>query len=218
MKQVPYSLKKQIIYSMKNANYIINGVLAVAVIVLFILHFSGGKRNQLSSNDSFGGDSINQSLLPIAYIRTDSLLNNYKLFKDLTEASMKELENHRLDINQRKQRLEKEFMDFQRKIQLNAFITQERVNQEGTRLEKTRDDLERYAAQIEQSLSEKQIRMQQQLQDSVLSGLKVFNTPQKYQIIFSNIGTDNFYYVNDAYDITREVVEFLNARYTPAKN
>jgi outer membrane protein len=190
----------------------------VAVIVLFILHFSGGKRNQLSSGDSFSnGDSIHQSLLPVAYIRTDSLLNNYKLFKDLNEASMKELENHRLDINQRRQRFEKEVQDFQQKVQLNAFITQERVNQEGARLEKLKNDLERYAAQIEQSMAEKQGRMQQQLQDSVLSGLKVFNTPQKYQIIFSNIGTDNFYYVNDAYDITKEVVEFLNARYTPAK-
>lgn len=202
---------------MKNTNYIINGILAVAVIVLFILHFSGGKRNQLNNNGSPGGDSIRQSLLPVAYIRTDSLLNNYKLFKDLNEASMNELENHRLDINQRKQRFEKEVQDFQQKVQLNAFITQERMNQEGARLEKTRNDLERYAAQIEQNLSEKQMHMQQQLQDSVLSGLKLFNAPQKYQIIFSNIGTDNFYYVDDAYDITKEVVDFLNARYTPAK-
>ncbi|MDR1633182.1 MAG: OmpH family outer membrane protein [Dysgonamonadaceae bacterium] len=202
---------------MKNANYIINGILVVAVIVLFILHFSEGKSNQLNNNGSLGGDSIHQSLLPIAYIRTDSLLNNYKLFKDLNEASMKELENHRLDINQRKQRFEKDVQDFQQKVQLNAFITQERMNQEGSRLEKTRNDLERYAAQIEQSLSEKQMLMQQQLQDSVLSGLKLFNTPQKYQIIFSNIGTDNFYYVDNVYDITKEVVDFLNARYTPAK-
>jgi outer membrane protein len=202
---------------MKNVNYIINGILAVAVIVLFILHFSGEKSNQLSHSVSNGGDSIYQSLLPVAYIRTDSLLNNYKLFTDLNEASMKELENHRLDINQRRQRFEKEVQDFQQKVQLNAFITQERMNQEGARLEKTRNDLEKYAAQIEQSLSEKQMRMQQQLQDSVLFGLKVFNKPQKYQIIFSNIGTDNFYYVDDAYDITKEVVEFLNARYTPTK-
>ena len=202
---------------MKNAHYIINGILAVAVIVLFILHFSGGKRNQLNNNSLSEGDSIRQSLLPVAYIRTDSLLNNYMLFKDLNEASMNELENHRLDINQRKQRFEKEVRDFQQKVQLNAFITQERMNQEGARLEKTRNDLERYAAQIEQSLSEKQMHMQQQLQDSVLSGLKLFNVPQKYQIIFSNIGTDNFYYIDDAYDITKEVVDFLNARYTPTK-
>lgn len=202
---------------MKNINYIINGILAVAVVVLFILHFSEGNSSQSSSCGFFDGDSIHKSLLPVAYIRTDSLLRNYKLFNDLNEASMKELENHRLDINQRKLKFEKDVQDFQQKVQLNAFITQERMNQEGARLEKTRDDLEKHAAQIEQNLSEKQMLMQQQLQDSVLSGLKLFNTPQKYQIIFSNIGTDNFYYVNDAYDITKEIVEFLNLRYTPAK-
>jgi outer membrane protein len=199
---------------MKNVNYIINGVLAVAVVVLFILHFSSGKSSPLNNYSSFDGDSIHQSLLPVAYIRTDSLLNNYKLFKELNESSIKELENHRLDINQRKQKFEREVQDFQQKVQLNAYITQDRANQEGARLEKMRADLERYAAQIEQSLSEKQMQMQQQLQDSVLSGLKLFNTPQKYQIIFSNIGTDNFYYVDDAYDITQQVVDFLNARYT----
>ncbi|MDR0769059.1 MAG: OmpH family outer membrane protein [Dysgonamonadaceae bacterium] len=163
------------------------------------------------------GDSTYQSVLPVAYIRTDSLLKNYGFFNDLNEASMKELENHRLDINQRKLKFEKEVQDFQQKVRLNAFITQDRMNQESSRLEKTRDELERYAAQIEQNLSEKQMRMQQQLQDSVIEGLKLFNTPQKYQIIFSNIGTDNFYYVNDTYDITKEVVDFLNARYTPVE-
>jgi outer membrane protein len=202
---------------MKNTNYIINGILAVAVIVLFMLHFSEKKGGQTGDSGAPSSDSINKSLLPVAYIRTDSLLNNYKLFRDLNEASIKELENHRLDINQRKQKFEKEVQSFQQKVQLNAFLTQERMNQEGARLEKTRNDLERHAAQIEQNLSEKQLLMQQQLQDSVLSGLKRFNTPQKYQLIFSNIGTDNFYYVDEMYDITAEVVEFLNTRYTPAK-
>jgi len=202
---------------MKNVNYIINGILAVAVIVLFILHFSGGKSNRSNNYNLFEGDSINKSLLPIAYIRTDSLLANYKLFQDLNEASMKDMENHQLDLNQRKQRFEKDVQDFQQKVQLNAFITQERMNQEGARLEKTRSDLEKYAAQIQQSLADKNAQMQRQLQDSVLNGLKSFNTPQKYQIIFSNIGTDNFYYIDDAYDITKEVTDYLNARYTPAK-
>ena len=199
---------------MKNVNYIINGILAVAVIVLFILHFSGGKGNRSNSYNSVEGDSINKSLLPVAYIRTDSLLANYKLFQDLNEASMKDMENHQLDLNQRKQRFEKDVQDFQQKVQLNAFITTERQNQEVARLEKTRSDLERYAAQIQQSLADKNAQMQKQLQDSVLNGLRSFNKPQKYQIIFSNIGTDNFYYIDDAYDITREVTDFLNARYT----
>ena len=200
---------------MKNVNYIINGILAVAVIVLFILHFSGGKSNHPNSYNSLKGDSINNSLLPVAYIRTDSLLANYKLYTNLSEANMKEIENRKLDINQRKQRFEKDVQDFQQKVQLNAFITQERQNQEAARLQKAQNDLENYAAQVQQTLADKSEQMQKQLQDSVLNGLKLFNTPQRYQIIFSNIGTDNFYYIDDKYDITREVTDFLNARYTP---
>ena len=199
---------------MKNVNYIINGILAVAVIVLFILHFSGRRSNQISSRNFFKSDSTN-ALLPMAYIRTDSLLANYKLFQTLNEASMKDMENHQLDLNQRKQKFERDVQDFQQKVQQNIFLTQERMNQEGARLEKTRSDLENYAAQIQQNLADKNTQMQKQLQDSVINGIKMFNNPQKYQIIFSNIGTDNFYYIEDAYDITKEVTDFLNARYTP---
>ena len=199
---------------MKNVNYIINGILAVAVIVLFILHFSGRRSNQVNSRNFFKSDSTN-ALLPIAYIRTDSLLANYKLFQTLNEASMKDMENHQLDLNQRKQKFEKDVQDFQQKVQANVFLTQERMNQEGARLEKTRSDLENYAAQIQQNITDKNTQMQKQLQDSVTNGIKAFNNPQKYQIIFSNIGTDNFYYIEDAYDITKEVTDFLNARYTP---
>ena len=199
---------------MKNVNYIINGILAVAVIVLFILYFSGRNGNQSSNHNLFKSDSTN-TLLPIAYIRTDSLLANYKLFQNLNEASMKDMENHQLDLNQRKQKFERDVQDFQQKVQQNIFLTQERMQQEGARLEKTRTDLENYAARIQQNLADKNMQMQRQLQDSVLNGLKSFNDPQKYQIIFSNIGTDNFYYIDDAYDITKEVTDFLNARYTP---
>ena len=198
---------------MKNVNYIINGILAVAVIVLFILHFSGRKGTQSSNHNLFKSDSTN-ALLPIAYIRTDSLLANYKLFQVLNEASMKDMENHQLDLNQRKQKFEKDAQDFQQKVQQNIFLTQERINQEGSRLEKMRTDLENYAAQIQQNLADKNAQMQRQLQDSVINGLKAFNNPQKYQMIFSNIGTDNFYYIDDAYDITKDVIDFLNARYT----
>ena len=59
--------------------------------------------------------------------------------------------------------------------------------------------------------------MNQQLQDTIVSALKVFNNPQKYQLILSNVGTDNIVYADDSYDITKEIIEFLNARYVPSK-
>jgi outer membrane protein len=201
---------------MKN-NYIINGILAVAVIVLFVLQFTGKKTD--TKNDTVGGIVTDSSVfhLPIAYIRTDSLMVNYKFFNDLNDAIIKKMESQKLVINQRTQKLQKEFVEFQQKAQMTAFISAERQQQEQNRLLGQQQDLENYAAQAEKELALEQMKMNQQLQDTIVAALKIFNTPQKYQFILSNVGTDNIVYADDSYDITKEVIEFLNARYVPSK-
>lgn len=201
---------------MKN-NYIISGILTVAVIVLFVLQFTGKKTD---TKNNVAVETITDSTnfhLPIAYIRTDSLMANYKFFNDLNESIIKKMENQKLIINQRTQKLQKEFLEFQQKAQMNAFISAERQQQEQSRLLGQQQDLENYAAQAERELALEQMKMNQQLQDTIVAALKVFNNPQKYQLILSNVGTDNILYADDSYDITKEIIEFLNIRYVPSK-
>jgi len=200
---------------MKNSNYIINGILVVAIIVLFILHFTGtGAKVKHPETDEIAADST-EYRLPIAYIRTDSLLASYKYFIDLNEASIKKIEDKKLDINRRMEKFRKEALDFQQKAQMNAFISQERQMQEQNRLAKMQQDLENYAAQVDKELTQEQENMRQQLTDTIVTSLKLFNIPKKYHLILSNAGTDNILYADDLYDITGEIIEFLNDRYVP---
>jgi len=203
---------------MKNSNYIINGILIVAVIVLFVLHFTGKKGDaKLLETVGITNDSTS-ARLPIAYIRTDSLLLKYKFSIDLNNALLKKVEDRRLSINQKADTWNKAVNDFQQKAQMNAFISQERQAQEQDKLIKQKQDLDNLASQADKELSVEQMNMIQQVTDTIISSLKAFNTPKKYQLILSNAGTDNILYAaDDSYDITNEVVEFLNARYVPAK-
>lgn len=85
---------------MKNINYVINGVLAVAVVILFIMQFSDKKESTVTKTFASGeGDSIN--LLPIAYVNVDSLLLNYNYFKDLNEQLLKKRKIHVLTLPSR---------------------------------------------------------------------------------------------------------------------
>jgi len=202
---------------MKNSNYIINGILAVAIIVLFILFFTGRKTNMNPLESSGTASDSTGYHLPIAYIRTDSLLANYKFSNDLNEAGIRKIEDKRLTIKQRDDKLKKEVTDFYQKAQMNAFISQDRQMQEQNRLAAQQQELENYVKQAEQEISIEQSKMIQQLQDTVAVALKAFNTPKKYQIILSNAGTDNILYADDIYDITKEFTDFLNARYVPSK-
>jgi len=202
---------------MKNSNYIINGILLVAVIVLFILQFTGRKSDMKQTEMAGTAADSTGYHLPIAYIRTDSLLANYKYATDLNEALMKKMEDKKLIINQRSERFKKDVADFQQKAQMNAFITRERQDQEQNRLAGLQQDLQNYVAQVDQEMALEQNKMTQQLTDSIVSVLKIFNTPKKYQLILSNVATDNIFYADESYDITKEFIDYLNARYVPAK-
>ena len=109
---------------MKNINYVINGVLAVAVIILFVMQFSSKKESTVAPAFTTEGDSTN--LLPVAYVNVDSLLSNYNYSKDLNERILKMQEDYRLDMTQRSNALRTELNDFQRKYEANAFLTTER--------------------------------------------------------------------------------------------
>ena len=142
---------------MKNINYVINGVLAVAVIILFVMQFSSKKESTVAPAFTTEGDSTN--LLPVAYVNVDSLLSNYNYSKDLNERILKMQEDYRLDMTQRSNALRTELNDFQRKYEANAFLTTERAQQAGHRLQKKQEELQNYAAQKEQELAAKQMEL-----------------------------------------------------------
>jgi len=202
---------------MKNSNYIINGVLIVAVIVLFILQFTGRKADSKKSENA---DSLTVSTdiqLPIAYIRTDSLLTNYKFYNDLNNTLMKKIEDRGLNLRKKEERFQKEYLDYQEKAQRNLFMSPERRQQEENRLLTLQQELQNYSDQTNKEMAAESDKMQRQLHDTITTYIKLFNTPKKYEFIFSNTGTDNLFYADDKYDITQEIIDLLNARYVPSK-
>lgn len=200
---------------MKNINYIINGVLAVAVVVLFILHFSGSKSETVTKTFTPGDESV--STLPIAYVNVDSLLMNYNYAKDLYEMQVKSQENARLNISQKMRDLEKDATEFQRKLENNVFLSRERAEQEQQRLIKKERDLQELDNRSAQELMLEQQKMSETLRDTLISQLKIYNQDKGYQVILSNTGGDNILLANDAYDITSELIEIMNRSYSPAK-
>lgn len=200
---------------MKNINYVINGVLAVAVVILFVMQFSTKKEQAVAPAFTAGEDST--SLLPIAYVNVDSLLQNYYFSKDLNERIVKMQEDYRADINQKTNSLRGELQDFQRKLDNNAFLTRERAEQENQRLMKKQQELQEYASKLEQMLSEKQMEMNEQLRDTIVAQLGIYNQDRGYQIILSNTMGDNILLANQAYNITGEFLEMLNKNYSGTK-
>ena len=102
--------------------------------------------------------------LPIAYVEVDSLLSNYNLAKDLNEQMLTRQENARATVNEKGRQLEKEVAEFERKVKNNAFLSQERFEQEQQRLLKKQQELQAYAQQLENELLQEQQKMLMTLQ------------------------------------------------------
>lgn len=201
---------------MKNVNYIINGVLAVAVVILFVMQFSGKKEEKVVKSVASGSGTPTE-VLPIAYVNVDSLLENYNYAKDLNEIILKKAESSRASVNQKAASLQKEMEEFQRKITNNAFLTQERAEQEQQRLLNKRQELQDLDTRLSQELMTEQQNLNEQLRDTIVSQLTVFNQDKGFQVVFSNTGGDNILLANDAYDITAELLEYLNKNYANNK-
>jgi outer membrane protein len=144
-------------------------------------------------------------------------LAKYNFCVDLNEAMVKKEENIRLTLNQKAAALEKEQQEFQKKYENNAFISQDRAQQEYNRLMKAQQDLQALSNKLTNELSTENAKNSLQLRDSINVFLKEYNKDKKYSVILSNTGLDNILYADDAMNITDEVVAGLNARYVSEK-
>ena len=156
---------------MKNINYVVNGVLAIAVIILFVMQFSG--KNETKAVKSISSGEASNGTMPVAYVNVDSLLENYNYAKDLNEIILKKSENSRASVNQKANSLRTEMQEFQRKIENNAFLTRERAEQEQQRLLQKQQELQELDARLSQELLTEQQKLNEQLRDTVVAQLKV---------------------------------------------
>lgn len=202
---------------MKNSTlYIVSGVLAIAIIILYILHFT----SKPSANGVTGKNlsvllSDSSVTLPVAYVNVDSLLMNYNFAKDLNESLLRKQESTRATLNQKEGQIRTAAADFERKMRNNAFLSTERAQQEQNRIMQMDQEYQQLAERLAQEFMLEQEKLNIQMEDTIKARMKEFNLGRNYEIIFNNRTTSTILFADDKYDITSEVVDFLNSKYGP---
>ena len=198
---------------MKKTNFILNGFLALAIGLMFA---QCAGNNNASTASAPATDAAASSNVKIAFVEIDSLLNKYNFWNDLSEQMLKKEENIRTTLNEKGKKLEAEAREFERKIQNNGFVSRERAEQEQARLIKQQQELQELQQKLAAELEVENQKNSLEIRDSINSFLKEYNKSKGYDFIISNAGFDNLLYGNPVYNITNEIVEGLNARYTPS--
>ncbi len=192
---------------MKNTSIIINVVLGIAVLVLYILHFTG---NSNTTAIAESGAGFSKDGLSIAYVNSDSLLKNYDYFKDLEKQFNEKRDKLNAEYQNRGMGLQREIQNFQATAG-NMTQNQARAVQED--LSKKQQNLMMYQEQLGQQLMQEEARMNTALYDKVAAYLRTYGLDKNLQIVLTYTKGSGVLYANDSLDITNEVMVGLNEAY-----
>ncbi|MDR0766521.1 MAG: OmpH family outer membrane protein [Odoribacteraceae bacterium] len=194
---------------MKNVLLGVNVLLVIAVAGLYALYFSGKPTTTSAGEENISRGTKNG----VAYFNMDSLLDNYIQARELNEAFMKKREAERTELNYKVKMWTRAGEEFQRKVDNNGFLTRERANQEYAELVAQKENLEKLEKEMHDVTLREQVELNRKLYDVIISFLTEYNKEKEYSMILSTTLGGNVFYAEPGLDITRDVVDRLNARH-----
>ena len=183
--------------------------------MLFFTQCAKQQSAEQSTGDAAATTAVAEKSIKIAFVDIDSLLSKYEFSIILNKELLRKEEDMRMKLSEKAKTLQADYDDFQRKLQNNVYATRERAEEEQARILKQKDALEKLEQRLIGELSAESQKNNITLHDSINSFLKAYNAEKKFDLILSRVG-DNILFANDALNITEEVINGLNARYTPA--
>ena len=200
---------------MKQLSTVLNGILVVAVIILFVLHFTDSDAKKSSAVS--GNESVEQEDFSVAYINTDSLLLNYTFAKEVNEQLMNKEESSRADFNEKLKVFQQDAVAFQKKVENNGFLSLDRATKEQERLARAERSLQELNQKLSNDLRAEQNKLNRQLRDTLMNYLDEYVKENPYKVILSNTLGDNVLYDAEGINITQEIIDALNERHAASK-
>lgn len=194
---------------MKTISLILNGILIIAIGVLYYLHFFAGPKEP---SEQRSDTTMTIADVPIVYINIDTLLNNYDYYQDLRmemEDKQAELE---AQLGSKSKRYEQNAQDYQNKVNKGLVTRREAAELEQSLMQEQQDLLQLRDELSMQLAEEEQVR-NRRLIDNIMEYLKEYNKDYNYKFIFSNSFGDNMLFASDSLNITYSVLEGINKRY-----
>ncbi|HPP90997.1 OmpH family outer membrane protein [Tenuifilum sp.] len=199
---------------MKKTNLIINILFGVAIVVLFVLHFTmGSKRGDVKGTE---GNAALTEQFTAAWVNMDTLMNSYDMYFDMKKELEESGRKKEADLNAKSRSFEKEAYDFQDKVQ-KGLLTRSEAQQLQTNLAAKEQQLYQLRDEMRMQLAEEEQVKLRLIHNSIIEYLKEYNADKGYHLILSNTFGGPLLYGNPANDITKEVLEGLNKKYAADK-
>lgn len=196
---------------MKNILLPLNVILAIAVAVLFFLHFKSAKAPAAAS----ASNGKSAETLKIAYVDLDSIQEKYVYYKEKMTEFERKKESADRELNSAFQRIENERATFAQRGEAITQAEAENFQREYTR---KMQNLEGQKRNFETSIQQDGMKTMEDLRKRINDFLVEYNKTKSYSLIFSTSSSVNVLFHKDStLDITNEIVDGLNAAYNKTK-
>ena len=189
--------------------------LQLSLILLFVGIFTSCNKAKDESPNADSPKSDATAMLNIRYIDKDSLLHNYNLAKDLSEAMLRTSDNYENIQRQKANEIQKFAAQIENKYKTNGYLSEASFNADQQKLQKMQQDAQAYLANLERNIQNEMIQNNIQLNDSVENFIKAYNKEKGYEIIFDKAAC---LFIDEKYDITDEIIKGLNERYNKVES
>ncbi len=196
--------------NIQTISLVMNFVLLVGLIVLYVLFFQTkgtGTSKTVANNEPGSKTNFN-----IAFVRFDSIQANYEMAIQLRAELEQEYKDMQSKLRLRKSNLEKEAIEFQRKIN-KQLITQSDAEAKYRQLGMEEQNLMKLQEQYSEQYSEKEINLNLAFMDTITNFLERYNEDYNYTYILGYSQTSGILLANDSLDITDDVLNLLNDEY-----
>ncbi len=189
-------------------------LLLIAIGYLYYLHFSRKPAAAPTSTASPSEEATApiQRAVRIAYINVDTLDANYEWLKQQKKALEQRIQNAERSLNNKKEALMRDLEAFQKKYE-SGTVPPAMLEKEYAALAERQQKLTQEEMRLGQQLAEEREKAMNELMANVEAQLRSLQAQIGYDFILSySKGGGQVLYANDSLDITKRVLELLNAK------
>jgi outer membrane protein len=200
---------------MKRLPLILNIVLALAVVALYVLHFTGIGAAKKVNAENFAAAGIADGN-SIFYVQIDSVISNFNLAKDLTGELETKYKSSEAALQAKQESYQKDVNDYQYKAQ-RGLITRSDAQGLEQQLYAKQQDLVKLQQDLSAEINEKQAVMNRQVINAIMEYMKKNSAQYNYKYVLGTSFGGNILYANDSLDITKNIIQGLNTKYQQDK-
>jgi outer membrane protein len=202
---------------MKKLPLLLSVICFIAVSVLYILYFTGGRSHHVSGAKTEQMGGIDASGGDIVFIDIDSVLNNYQMYKDYNDEFARKAKISEAELTSKQKTYQKDVTDYQYKVQRGLItraedqqIQQQLYNQQQTLLKLQQDKQQELADQEQVTVN--------LVLNSITEYLKEVQPKYNYRFVFANrLAGGSIFYGSADLDISKEITQGLNEKYSRVK-